>query len=103
MGAGFLEMREPKSVTAQIRWRGQWYVIRFSRDKWELEVQVVEDVVVYGSEVLEFELGVPCSKPFKEHDFVIVEERSLEDVSDSLMLLCVHWWVVDMAGNDGLP
>ena len=86
-----------------IRWRGWWDVIGDRGDERELEVQVVEDVVVYGSEVLEFELGVPCSKPFKEHDFVVVEERSLEDVSDSLMLLCVHWWVVDMAGNDGLP
>ena len=58
--------------------------------------------MVYGSEVLEFELGVPCLKPFKEHDFIIVEERSLEDVSNPLMLLCMCWWVVDMARNDRL-
>ena len=59
--------------------------------------------MVYSSEVLEFELGIPCSKPFKEHDFVIVKERLLEDVSNPLTLLCVHQQVVDMARNDGLP
>ena len=60
-------------------------------------------MVVYGSEVLEFELGVPCSKPFEECNFVVVEERSLKDASNPLMLLCVRRWVVDVAGNDGLP
>ena len=59
--------------------------------------------MVYSSEVLEFKLGIPCSKPFKEHDFVIVKERLLEDVSDPLTLLCVRQQVVDMARNDGLP
>ena len=53
-------------------------------------------------EVLEFELGVPGMEPFKERDFVVVEEMSLEDISDPLTLLCVHWWVVDMTRNGGL-
>ena len=103
MGAGVLETREPKSVTVGIQWRGQWDIIGDRGDEQELEVQVVEDAVVYGSEVLEYKLGIPCSKPFEEHDFVIVEERSLEDVSDPLTLLCMHQWVVDVARNDGLP
>ena len=59
--------------------------------------------MVYSSEVLKFELGIPCSKPFKECDFIIVEKRLLEDVSNPLTLLCVHQRVVDVAGNDGLP
>ena len=58
---------------------------------------------MYSSEVLEFELGSLGMKPFKESDLVIVEERSLKDVSDPLTLLCMCRWVVDMAGNDGLP
>ena len=74
MGAGVLEMREPKSVTAQIQWRGQWYVIRFSRDKWELEVQVIKDLVMDGSKVLEFELGVFGMKPFKESDLSLCKK-----------------------------
>ena len=41
-------------------------------------------------------------EPLEESDFVIVQERSLKDVSDSLMLLCVRWQVVDVAGNGGL-
>ena len=53
-------------------------------------------------EVLEFKLGVPGTEPFKERDFVVMEERSLEDISDPLTLLCVHQWVVDMARNGGL-
>ncbi|KIM59947.1 hypothetical protein SCLCIDRAFT_27017 [Scleroderma citrinum Foug A] len=40
------------------------------------------------SEVLEFELGVPGMEPFKEYNFVIVEERSLKDIGDPLTLLC---------------
>ena len=95
-------MTKPKLVTAGIRWRGQWDVIGFSRDEWELEVQVVKNSVVDGGEMLKFELGVPGVKPFKEHNFIIVEERSLEDVSDPLMLLCVCRQVVDMTGNGGL-
>ena len=53
-------------------------------------------------EVLKFELGVPGTKPFKECDFVVGEERSLKDVYDPLTLLCVHRRVVDMTGNGGL-
>ena len=53
-------------------------------------------------EVLEFELGVPGTEPFKECDFVIMEERSLKDISDPLMLLCVRQWVVNVTGNGGL-
>ena len=56
-------------------------------------------MVVYGSELLEFKLDVSCMEPLKESDFVVVQERSLEDVSDSLTLLCVCWWVVDVARN----
>ena len=53
-------------------------------------------------EVLEFELGVPGTEPFKECDFVIMEERSLKDISDPLTLLCVRQWVVNVTGNGGL-
>ena len=102
MGAGLLETREPKSVTVGIRWRGRWDVIGDRSDKRELEIEVIEDPVVDGGEVLEFELGVPGTKPFKEHDFVVVEERPFKNVSDPLTLLCMHWWVVDVTGNDGL-
>ena len=55
-----------------------------------------------GSEVLEFELGVSGMKPFEEGNLVVVQERSLEDVSDPLALLCVRRWVVNVAGNGGL-
>ena len=92
-------MRDPKSVMAGIRW---WGVIGDRRDKGALEVEIVEDTVVYASESLEFELDVSCSEPLKESDFVVGEERSLKDICDPLMLLCVRWWVVDVAGNDGL-
>ena len=57
---------------------------------------------MYSSEVLEFKLGVLGVKPFKEHDFIVVEERSLKDVSNPLTLLCVRQQVVDMTGNGGL-
>ena len=103
MGAGVLEMREPKSVMAGIRRRGQWDVIGDKGNKRALEVEVVEDAVMYGSESLEFELDVSCTEPFEESDFIIMQERPLKDVSDSLTLLCVHRWVVDMSGNGGLP
>ena len=53
-------------------------------------------------EVLKFELDVPGTEPFKERDFVVGEERSLKDVSDSLTLLCVCRQVVDVAGNGRL-
>ena len=102
MGAGLLETREPKSVMAGIRWRGRWDVIWDRSDERELEVEVVEDPVVDGSKVLEFELGVPGMEPFKEHDFVVVEERPLKNVGDPLMLLCMRRWVVDVARNGRL-
>ena len=95
-------MTKPKSVTAGIRRRGQWDVVRFGGDKGELEIQVVKDAMVDCGEVLEFELGVPGTEPFKEHNFVVGEERSLKDVCDPLTLLCVHWWVIDVTGNGGL-
>ena len=87
---------------AGIQQRGRWDVIGDRGNKRALEVEIVEDVVVYASELLEFELEVSCPEPFKESDFVIVQERPLEDISDPLMLLCVRRWVIDVAGNDGL-
>ena len=53
-------------------------------------------------EVLKFKLGVPGMEPFKEHDFVVGKERSLKDICDPLMLLCVRRQVVDVTRNDGL-
>ena len=102
MGAGVAKMREPKSVTAGIRQRGRWDVVGDRGDKGALEVEIVEDAVVYASESLEFKLEVSCTEPFKESDFIVVQERLLEDVGDPLMLLCVHRWVIDVAGNGGL-
>ena len=87
---------------AGIRRRGQWDVIGDRSDEGKLEVEVVEDPVVDGSKVLEFELGVPGTEPFKECDFIVVEERPLKNVGDPLTLLFVSWRVVDMAGNGGL-
>ena len=58
--------------------------------------------MVDGSKVLEFELGVPGTEPFKERDFVVVEERPFENVGDPLTLLCVRQRVVDVAGNGRL-
>ena len=97
-----LEVTKPKFVTVGIRRRGWWDIVRFSRDKQELEVQVVKDSVVDSGEVLKFELGVPGTEPFKERDLVIVEEQSLEDIHNPLTLLCVHWRVVNVTRNDGL-
>ena len=97
-----MKMREPKSVTAGIAWRGQWDVIGDRRDKGALEVEIVEDTVVYASELLKFELEVSCMEPLEESDFVVVQERSLEDIGDPLMLLCVRWQVIDVTGNGGL-
>ena len=102
-GAGSLETTKLKSVMAGIWRRGRWDVVRFGGDKWELEIQVVKDAMVDCGEVLKFELGVPGTEPFKEHNFVVREERSLKDVCDPLTLLCVHWWVIDVTGNGGLP
>ena len=101
-GAGSLETTEPKSVTVGIRWRGRWDVVGFGRDKGELEIQVVKDMMVDGGEVLEFELGGLCSEPLKECDLVVVEIGALKDVKVPLTLLCVSQRVVDVAGNGGL-
>ena len=87
---------------AGIRRRGQWDVVGFSGDKGELEIQVVKDAMVDCGEVLEFELGVPGTEPFEEHDFVIGEERSFKDVCDPLTLLCMRRWVIDVTRNGGL-
>ena len=102
MGAGSLETTKPKSVTAGIWWRGRWDVVGFGGDKGKLEIQVVKDVMVDCGEVLKFELGVPGTEPFKECNFVVGEERSLKDICDPLMLLCVCQQVVDVTRNGGL-
>ena len=102
MGAGLLEMTKLKSVMVGIWQRGWWDVVRFGGDKRELEIQIVKDTMVDCSEVLEFELGVPGTEPLKECDLVIGEERSLKDIHDPLMLLCVRQWVVNVTRNGGL-
>ena len=99
---GSLETTKPKSVTAGIQRRGQWDVVGFGGDKGELEIQVIKDVMVDCGEVLKFELGVPGTEPLKERNFVVREERSLKDVYDPLMLLCVRRRVIDVTGNGGL-
>ena len=43
---GVLETKEPKSVMAGIRRRGQWDIIGNRGDEQELEVQVKKDMVV---------------------------------------------------------
>ena len=95
-------MREPKSVMAGIRRRGQRDVIRLRWDEWELKVEIEEDAVVYCCKVLEFELGGLCSEPLEEGNLIIVEVGSLEGVEVPLPLLSVGWRVVDMASNGGL-
>ena len=95
-------MTKPKSVTAGIRQRGRWDVVGFGRDKGELEIQVIKDVMVDCGEVLEFELDVLGMEPFKERNFVVGEERSLKDVCNPLTLLCVCRWVIDVTRNGGL-
>ena len=97
-----METTKPKSVTVGIWRRGRWDVVGFSRDKGELEIQVVKDVMVDCGEVLEFELDVLGTEPFKERNFIVREERSFKDVCDPLMLLCVRRWVIDVTGNGGL-
>ena len=57
---------------------------------------------MYASESLEFKLEVSCSEPFKESDFVVVQEGPLEDVGNPLTLLCVRRRVVNVTGNGGL-
>ena len=95
-------MTKPKLVTVGIWRRGQWDVIRFSRDEGKLEIQVEKDAMVDGGEVLEFELGSLCSEPVEECNLVVVEVGALEDVKVPLMLLCVSRRVIDVAGNGGL-
>ena len=102
MGAGVAKTREPKSVTAGIWWRGQWDVVGDRGNKGALEVEIVEDAVVYASESLKFKLEVLCLEPLEESNFIVVQEGSLKDVSDPLTLLCVCRWVIDVAGNGGL-
>ena len=97
-----METRELKSVTAGIRRRGRWDVVRFGRDKGELEIQVVKDTMVDGGEVLELKLGGLCSEPLEECNLVVVEIGAFEDVKVPLMLLCMSQRVVDVAGNGGL-
>ena len=101
-GAGSLETTELKSVTAGIQWRGRWDVVGFGGDKGKLEIQVVKDAMVDCGEVLEFELGVPGTEPFEEHNFVVGEQRSLKDVCNPLTLLCMRRRVVNVTGNGGL-
>ena len=99
---GLLETREPKSDTVGIWWRGRWDVIGDRSDKRELEIEVIEDPVVNGSELLEFKLEVLCTEPLAESNFVIVQERLLKNVGNPLTLLCVHRQVIDVTGNGGL-
>ena len=95
-------MREPKSVTVGIQQRGRWGIVRDRRNKAALEVEIVEDAVMYASELLKFKLDVSCSEPFEESNFIVGEERSLKDICDPLTLLFVCRRVVDVARNDGL-
>ena len=102
MGVGVTKTREPKSVMAGIRRRGRWGIVGDRGNKGAHEVEIIEDAVMYASESLEFKLEVSCLEPFEESDFVIREERSLKDVGDPLMLLCVRQRVIDVARNGGL-
>ena len=99
---GLLEVREPKSVTAGIRWRGRWDIIRFRGNEWEFEVQVIKDVVVDSGELVKLELCSLGMEPFKEGNLIVVEVRSLKNVKVPLVLLCMHQQVIDVAGNGGL-
>ena len=99
---GVAKTREPKSVTAGVQQRGWWDIVRDGGNKRALEVEIIEDTVVYASESLEFELEVSCMELLEESDFVVVQEGSLKDISDPLMLLCVCRRVIDVAGNGGL-
>ena len=58
--------------------------------------------MVYASESLKFKLEVSCMEPLEESNFIVVQERSLKNVSDPLMLLCVRRQVIDVARNGGL-
>ena len=85
-----------------IQQRGRWDVVGDRGNKRAPEVEVVEDAVVYGSEPLKFELEVSCTEPLEESNFVVMQEGLLKNVGDPLTLLCMRWWVIDVAGNDGL-
>ena len=41
-------------------------------------------------------------EPLKEGNFVVVQERPLENVGDPLVLLCMRQQVVNVTGNGGL-
>ena len=85
-----------------IRQRGWQDIIGDRSDEREFEIEVVEDPVVNGSELLKFKLEVSCTEPLKEGNFVVVQERSLKDVGNPLTLLCVCRRVIDVIGNGGL-
>ena len=99
---GVAKTREPKSVTAGVQQRGWWDIVGDGGNKRALEVEIIEDMVVYASESLEFELEVSCMELLEESDFVVVQEGSLKDIGDPLMLLCMCRRVIDVAGNGGL-
>ena len=103
MGVGVLKMRELKSVTAGVWQRGWWDVIGDRGDERELEVQVKKDVVVDSGEAVKLELGDLGLEPLGKGDFIVVEVRLLEDIKVPLALLCMHWRVVNVASNGGLP
>ena len=103
MGAGVLKTRELKSVMAGVRRRGQWDIIRDRGDERKLEVQVKKDAVVDSGELVELKLGNLGLEPLGKGDFVVVEIRPLKDIKVPLVLLCVRWRVVNVAGNGGLP
>ena len=90
MSAGVSETREPKSVMAGIWRRGWWYVIGFSGDKQELEIQVIKDLVVDGCESVKLKLCSLGMEPFKEGNLIVMEVRPLKDIKVPLALLCVH-------------
>ena len=58
--------------------------------------------MVNSGESLEFKLEVLCMEPLKEGNFVVVQERPLENVGDPLVLLCMRQQVVNVTGNGGL-
>ena len=96
-------MRELKSVTAGVQQRGRWDIIGDRGDERELEVQVKKDVVVDSGEAVKLELGDLGSEPLGKGNFIIMEVRLLEDIKVPLALLCMHWRVVNVASNGGLP
>ena len=99
MGSGFLEMREPKSVMVGIWQRRQWYVIRDGRDSRDFEVEIEEDMVMNGGEVLKLCKGSGCNCSLKNSLMASMIIWLLEDVLEALSLLCMRWQIVDMTGN----